>query len=364
MYGNTSYSKVTIEPEHLSPLVFENDSSIPLDYHTSLNKHIMNSGILPPGLRYSIPGFLVFERPPTKKLVQYIDFSVGDMTEGTYNEDTEDYDYLTKDDIESHSACYEVPIPWQIYMVSYSTSPTSMYAVTYVRMYFSNTPLNDPNTRLYMPYINNFFTDGSMCNPMIDDYSEISRYPKSLEGVIASAYDWIWNTGFNRDLYECIDQTISLCSRYANNSIIRDAVTNKAMYPGNISRFYRIMSEQSIEDVTSMEWANPSYTQHYQRDVDFLYNYSSKYHQMYYDLCGKNDPEDKYIDSSEHFFSVIGKPETIQKTYLDIINHMFFDSSSTRFNYVPYHDLLKNVIPQLKTFDSYVNGLVQYNSMT
>lgn len=359
--GNAGYTKLTVDPQHLDTLVFEDTSSIPFDYHNSLDRNVVDSGLIPPGLRFSIPGFLVFERPPTRKLVQYIDYSVSEMSDGVYDDDSEETFYLSQDQIDQRTACYEIPIPWQIYMVTYSTSPSSAYAVTYIRMYFSNTPLSDPNTRLYMPYINNFFTDGSMCNPMIEDYSEISRYPKNLEGVIASAYDWIWNTGFNRDLYECVDLTISTC--YKNNPIITDAVDNKGLFAGVTRRFYKIMSEYSVDDVVSLEWANPSYTQHHQRDMDFLYRYSKKYHEIYYDLCGKTDPESKYIDSSEHYFSIIGKPEKIQKTYLDIIEYMFFDSSALPFKYIPYHDILKNIIPQFQNFESYVNGLIQYNAI-
>lgn len=358
---NPAYSKLTVDSAHLGSVEFENGVQIPFDYHNSLDKRQLNSGILPPGLRLSIPGFLVFERPPTRKLVDYIDYSLGEMSEGVYNDDTEEYDYLSQEEINRRSFCYDIPIPWQIYMVSYSTNPASMYAVTYVRMFFSNTPLLDPNTRLYMPYINNFFTDGSMCNPMFDDYSEISRYPKNLEGVIAAAYDWVWNTGFNRDLYECVDQTISICYKNNRNSLIRELVDKKSLYSGMAHRFYKLLSNYSIDDVVDKEWANPSFTQHFQRDTDFLLNYSEKFKQKYFDFCGKVEPDSRYIDSSEHYFSVIGKPEDIQKTYLDIIEHMFYDSSAMKFAYVRYDQLLNNQIPQFKSFDSYITGLLQYS---
>ena len=33
---------------------------------------------------------------------------------------------------------------------------------------------------------------------------DIEKYPKDLSGIIASAYDWIWNSGFNFDITESI----------------------------------------------------------------------------------------------------------------------------------------------------------------
>lgn len=356
-FGKSAYSKLSVFPEYLNPVVLQDNLDIAYDFHNDLDRNKSESGLIPPGLRLSIPGFVVFERPPTRKLVDYIDYSVSEMSEGQYDEDSDETHYLEQHDLDDASCCYDVPVPWQIYMVAYSTNPASMYTVTYVRMYFSNTSLNDPNTVLYMPYVNNFFTDGSMCNPMFEDYGEISRYPRSLEGVIASAYDFIWNTGFNRDLYECVDQTINLCYHNTNNQIIKNAVDKKLLFAGRHKYFYKLLSEHSVEEVVAEQWANPSYTQHYQRDREFLHRYSNKYHNLYYDACGKNDPDSKFIDSEQHYFSIIGKPELIKKTYMDIIEYMFYDSESMRHSPIDYYKLLKTPVPQLRDFSSYVNTL-------
>ena len=37
---------------------------------------------------------------------------------------------------------------------------------------------------------------------MYESMEDIDGYSKDLSGVIASAYDWIWNSGFNHDLTE------------------------------------------------------------------------------------------------------------------------------------------------------------------
>ena len=38
----------------------------------------------------------------------------------------------------------------------------------------------------------------------IKHMEDIEKYPKDLSGVMASAYDWIWNSGFNFDITEGI----------------------------------------------------------------------------------------------------------------------------------------------------------------
>ena len=161
----------------------------------AINNSTLDSSLLIPGLRFSIPGLIVFERPPTKKLIQYINNTVDEMSNDCDCDDCSD-NYIEPEDltIERHL----IPVPWQVYVVTYSLNPSSKYQVTSVRMYFSNTSLNSSDVTLYAPYIHNFFMNGSLCNPMFDSYDEISRYPLNIQGVIASSYDWIWNTGFIR----------------------------------------------------------------------------------------------------------------------------------------------------------------------
>jgi hypothetical protein len=239
----------------------------------------LQSGVLQPGLRFSMPGVMVFERPPSMQLVQYINNTVSEITEIEDQEycecDNDDCEYYHSEyELESVKSYY-IPVPWQLYIASYSMNPQSKYMITSVRMFFMNTPLNHPEVELYAPYIPNFFGNGLLCSPMFEDYWEISRYASDLSGVMASAYDWVWNTGFNADLYECIQQTVY----QSPNEFVKqnkNVIFNNRLAPN----FYHALSKLTVEDVVSMKWATPSYNHHFDRDVaNFIYD--TEMHALY-----------------------------------------------------------------------------------
>jgi len=304
-----------------------------------LDNSVLDSSLLIPGLRFSAPGIVVFERPPTKKLVQYANYTVDEMTSDCDCEDCETSDYDIKIDQ------YFVPIPWQIYIATYSLHPNSKYEVTSIRMFFSNTSLNSPDTVLYAPYIHNFFMNASLCNPMFATYDEISRYPSNLQGVVASAYEFIWNTGFNRDLSECIDQTVNNC-RYKDNAIISSYFKNISSNPHYsfvTNPFYYHLSKYEPEDVVSQTWANPSFRTHFSADREYFLQECRKYvndNPHLIDSLQSNeydedddDDEDDYYGSDEDnqtdpitlapMFEYYSRPHDRVKTYSEIIDYIY-----------------------------------------
>jgi hypothetical protein len=354
---NSYYSELNIKDDFETMYSMSGDISSLSEYHNSLNKKTLESGLLPPGLRFSIPGFLIFERPPTHKLINYIDYSVDQISSATHegyqsdDEDDDSYNISQEDLIQN---VYEIPVPWQIYLVQYSTNPISKYRTTYVKMFFSNTPLRGPDTQLYMPYVNNFFADGTLCNPMFDEYEEISRYPQSLEGVIASAYDWVWNTGFNADLHECVNQTSSqIYHNTVHNPIMKKLIENSMSNLDSVKTFYKLISQMSLEDVASSTWANPSYCSNFDKDKDFIFNYSPKYKNLY--LNSIDDPDD--FNSSD-FINFVGPVNKIKKTYQSVIYHLFVDSVSYPY-YTSCEAYLNQNINQLSSFNAYANALRQ-----
>jgi hypothetical protein len=71
-------------------------------------------------------------------------------------------------------------------------------------MFFSNTSLLSKDQQIYLPPLPNFYTNSLLCRPIFAHMEDIERYPKNISGVIAGAYDWIWNNGTNNDLNEAM----------------------------------------------------------------------------------------------------------------------------------------------------------------
>jgi hypothetical protein len=69
----------------------------------SLQDNLPFSGILPPAVKYHVPGIIVFERPPSYQMVQYAPTSMGEISEDT------------------EIKTYRIAIPWQLYIVSYNS---------------------------------------------------------------------------------------------------------------------------------------------------------------------------------------------------------------------------------------------------
>lgn len=324
----------------------------------------IDSGLLPPGVRHISPGFVVFERPPTMQLVQYINNSVSEISSyenGECNCEDSDHEDCTPIEINPLSTYY-IPVPWQLYFAFYSTSPGSEYYLTSVKMFFMNSPYNSNDVRLYSPYIPNFFTDGTLCNPMLESYEDIDRYPKNISGVVESAYDWVWNTGFNADLYECINQ---LFLQRSNDFVCSITKGRHMYYEGSlVNYFYDKISSVSLEEVTNMQWANPSFAQHFQADRNFISeNYFNtdeifsifvEYYKNLLEESGQSVPKMKLSTHQEEFHNWLHHNTEalakLPKTYSSIINHLKQHDTTFR--------MLDSPTPHLKSFNQFLNKLV------
>ena len=329
---------------------YDINSRSALKFFTELDYTYLDSSLLIPGLRYTAPGILVFERPPTKKLIQYVDYDLDGLCQLEEEEDQPDI--------------YEnyIPIPWQVYIVTYSLNPASKYRVTSVRMYFSSTPLNHPDTTLYMPYVNNFFTNGFLCNPRFDTYDEISRYSQDLQGAISSAYDWIWNTGFNKDLYECVTETVK--QTLNKNNIVNKLTSSKVYFNyTTVHQFYELLSNYEPHDVVLEQWANPSRNMYFTQDRAYYVSLAEKYimdnninNDEHYDEDCDDDDEQNEEDQEATFYQrtpygdYINNPTKSIKTYKDIMT-MIYDQD------VPNHYRPLVSSPHIKNVETFSNLL-------
>lgn len=168
------------------PLYFESN-----EHKKTINsiigfKTYNDSGLIPPGLVSLGKNILIFENPPTNKLLSH---------HSTERDSIED---------DSEPDTYYLPIPWQIYVClfndEYSLLDTYMF---YSRDAISKMGFGEP---VYAPVLPNFFGNGQLCRPFYPNMDDVDKYSKDISGVIASAYDSIWNSGWNLDLYETLNE--------------------------------------------------------------------------------------------------------------------------------------------------------------
>lgn len=162
---------------------------------TTDNNIVKNSGIMPPGVRMVNNEFVVFERQPEYKNIFVVPKMINDMGQNVDNEEV---------------YSYRIPLPWQLYIVQYSTvyddnGDPQLYPVN-VRLHFMQSSLHDIDQQVFLAPLPNFYTNGNLCRPMFSSMDEIDRYEKDISGVIAAAYDWVWNCGTNLDLTESVAQ--------------------------------------------------------------------------------------------------------------------------------------------------------------
>jgi hypothetical protein len=274
------------------------------------------SGILPPAIKYNIPGLIVFERPPTYQVLQYIPNPVSEI-----NDDSE-------------PATYRIPIPWQLYVISYDQRT---YLTNYVRMFFMNSSLNSPHQNVFMPTLPNFFTNGLLCRPMYESMDDVNRYSKDLLGVISSAYDWIWNSGYNHDLTENLNYALKMKSfqQFLDKKFLENQHAYSSYHirtsPYILQSILSAWEKIPFENILTVNWPNPSLTQSFEEDVEY-------YMENDYDRFGVEDSDDLPILYQEEqtfiqvieaiFNSGVDCPESIFSNMDKIFSHSFKKISS------------------------------------
>lgn len=214
-----------------------------------------NTGIMPPGVLYIDSNVIIFERPPQYQNIQLIPQVVENI----------DYDRC-------HTKLYRLPIPWQVYICSYSIYGGRYYPNS-IRMYFMDSSLTGSdisNHRIYLPTLPNFYTSGLLCNPMYASMDDIERYDNNISGVIQASYDWIWNTGTNLDLtmniVEAFFQLIPLKAKNIPTIFDKDLsnhapqvyISSFYLDFSSVDFFFNLWEQFDLHEVSSLTWPNSS----------------------------------------------------------------------------------------------------------
>jgi len=204
-----------------------------------------DTGILSPGLLFLDKNVIVYEKPPAYQNVFVIPKLINEID---YNSD--------------EPKLYRLPIPWQLYIVYHSE-----FTTTNVRMHFMNSSLNDINQQMYLAPLTNFYSSGDLCRPFFSNMDDIERYPKNVSGLMASSYDWVWNSGTNLDLTQSIvayfyqDSTVpefhknSLFKDTSSKSFARESFYCSSAY---VSHLYSYWENFELHEVSSLNWPKNS----------------------------------------------------------------------------------------------------------
>lgn len=213
-----------------------------------------DSGIIPPGLLFVDKNILVYEKPPTYQNVFVIEKLVNDI----------DYE-------SDKPKLFRLPIPWQLYIVHFSD-----FTTTNVRMHFMDGPLSSIDQQMYLAPLTNFYSSGDLCRPFFSDMDDIERYSKDLSGVMASSYDWVWNSGTNLDLTQAIVamyyQASVFGSQFHKNSLLQNSSHSSFSYeqyycsPNYVTNLYRLWERFEVHEVSSLSWPKNSLATSFNED--------------------------------------------------------------------------------------------------
>jgi len=203
-----------------------------------------------PGIRHIDNGIVIFERPPAYHVLSI------------------SHDYRDSISSSTTQSEYYIPIPWQIYIAHYNPQDMRLFSV---KMFFSNSSLSSLEQTVYTPPLLNFYSNGTLCRPFFASIDDIEKYPKTISGVVASAFDWVWNSGFNYDITDSISFFLGHMKGYTQfapylgqnskldihyNTIKDNGISG---FPNNLPKnlvnsFFRVWESVPLEDVSSFTW--------------------------------------------------------------------------------------------------------------
>jgi len=271
---------------------------------------LSSSDLLPPAIKYLSPGVIVFERPPTYQLIQYIPYRMDQIEYDNNNDDCSDHHYTGNFHhyTGNEMLTYRIPVPWQLYIIDYDKKG---YTCNSVRMYFMHSQLNDVSQTLFLPPLPNFFANGRLCRPMFDSYDEIDKYPKNISGIISAAHDWIWNTGFNHDLSEAVLNigVQSMEELMPKDSLGASEWKKRAhnVSPTLVSRVMSLWETYSIDDIVNFNWPNPSLTSCFESDHGWYFENNQDRFTEY------------HTNNMEEFVELLPPRRMLTQTYSDVI---------------------------------------------
>lgn len=333
-----------------------------------------NSGIIPPGLLYissksNLNSYLIFERPPSYQIVELIPRL---MEEINYN----------RDEIYT----YRLPVPWQVYFVKFSSieptvkNPEKSFYVTDVRMFFASQPVQTFDDHVYLPPLTNFYINGELCRPLFSKMSDTEPNSNDVAGMMQMAYDWIWQSGSNIDLTNCITQYFIQLKNKTDKTVLtkvkdpkqkfelqrtfaKYSISNYYTTFDDVYRLYSAWEEFSLDEVLELSWPAP----HLERTLsnfisELTHKYSNSYreyraslldnsdsHCEYYPECDSDecDCSEGYIEySTEEFLTWTGhwplKPSSIKTMFDDFITETYQQQYLPRYEFL--EESVKNKI--------------------
>jgi hypothetical protein len=301
LYKGTLTSGYSFDSSSIS---FYDKSFLNVIYNNFQSTRIFSDNIFPSGILYYDNSIIVFQKPPSKKLINYIPKQEADIRSS-----------------DEHTS-YEISIPWQVYVISYSSFDYSdsdsevsseYYSINSVYMFFSNCQITSGDNYLYSAPIPNFYSNGLLCSPRYSSIEDtlFAKDSHTVSNLMVSAYNSIWNSNYNGDLtssivdylYSCFKKQIHTSkSLFANNILSTYPIYSRTSYYCDlnfVSNFLENWSTYSVSDILSFDWANPSNTNWYHTDYseieeDALHQYFAE--NVDYD---PEDFEDEYPTTSD-----------------------------------------------------------------
>ena len=310
-----------------------------------------DSGILPPGVRIIGSNYVVFERPPCYQNIFYNPDRVHSGMDST------------------PISVYRIPIPWQIYVVTY----TSDYYVSDVRMYFSPTSLMSRDQHVYLPPIPNFYTSGLLCRPYIANMEDLDRYSKDLSGVIACAYDWIWNNGTNNDLNETmVHVNLQLVARSGKKNTLfenmqDDVYESYFKNPYNchyyqhqqVTSMLSVWENLTIEQAVALNWPVPSRDKHFEARYYYSSNDADSIidNDHYYDWLDSWVRDNYEECSDEEIDSIIENGDYDGSAYFEYVVSNHIPLNQVEFKPMTLENILQivlsdSIVPNIKSLVS------------
>lgn len=245
------------------------------DFLYSLTDKSLNSypqDIILPGIRFISDNLLIFERPPTMKPYAY----------------TPAYRESIADDSKVNE--FYIPIPWQVYVCTYD--PKEMYLIN-VKMLFTSSSLSSFDDNVFTPPLLNFYSNGTLCRPFFSSMEDIDKYPKTYSGIMASAYDWIWNSGTNFDITENISEFLrskkfTQFQKYIpHDSPSYSSYSTLVSHPLNsvptllhkilVRSFFDCYSCVPLKDICFIEFSSPSTSEFYYQENPSISDMANQY---------------------------------------------------------------------------------------
>lgn len=245
------------------------------DHSSGNNTAYDTKEVLFPGVRYVGENIVIFEMPPTKKHLSYTE---------AYREHENSEDLIKRQ--------FYIPVPWQVYIAAFDSKNMR---VQQVQMYFSSSPILSYNHRLYLAPILNFYSNGVLCRPMFSAMEDYEKYPTNISGVVASSYDWVWNSGYNFDITENISESIvskswhKMIEHSTLNSDIKQKIhanLSNLRYMSNklgtslVADFYKLWESVPIEKILSCDWISFCIKEAY-FSAEAAYYFDSHQHEVY-----------------------------------------------------------------------------------